>query len=112
MTYPFANTVKTVVDLLVDAKYDELEQLTSGTRLSSEEMARAVRQYGRVLVAPPIQAYDELDVVQVRQATPPRWSVRMSLWTAEEGRSDLSVEMTVVERNKGFGIEVDDIHVL
>jgi hypothetical protein len=36
----------------------------------------------------------------------------MSLWTVEEGRSDLSLELTVAESGDGYLIEVDDIHVL
>ena len=43
---------------------------------------------------------------------PPRWSVRMDLWTAEEGRSDLSLELTIIESGRGYTVELDDIHVL
>lgn len=112
MAYGFESTVKSVVDLLVAGKYMELEELSTGTRISADDMADAIRQYGRVLVAPPQYAYEDLDVVQVRNASPPRWSVRMGLWTAEEGRSDLSLELTVAESGDGYIIEVDDIHVL
>jgi hypothetical protein len=112
MIYPFAAIVKSVVDLLVAGKYEQLEKLTAGTRLNADDMAGAVREYGRVLVAPPEHTYEGLDVVQVRNASSPRWSVRMSLWTAEEGRSDLSLELTVMEIGRGYAVEVDDIHVL
>jgi len=112
MNYPFGETVKTVVGLLVAGKYQELEDLTSGTRLSAEDMGGAIRQHGRALVTPPEQAYEELDVVEVRDASPPRWSVRMNLWTAEEGRSDLSLELTVIHTEPSYTVELDDIHVL
>lgn len=36
----------------------------------------------------------------------------MPLWTIEEGRSDLSLELTLVENDKTISIELDDIHVL
>jgi hypothetical protein len=36
----------------------------------------------------------------------------MPLWTREEGRSDLSVEITLIAQNGDFRIELDDIHVL
>ena len=104
--------MKLVIALLVAEKYAELDNLTAGTRLSANDMAGAIRQYGRVLVAPPEEAYEDLDVVQVKNASLPRWSVRMSLWTAEEGRSDLSLELTITESGNGYLIEVDDIHVL
>jgi hypothetical protein len=112
MMYPFARAVKSIVDLLVARKYEQLEQPASGTRLSAGDMAEAVRQYGRVLVSPPEEAYESLDVIQVRNALPPRWSVRVNLWTAEEGRSDLSLELTVTESGGGYAVEIDDIHVL
>ena len=78
MSYPFSQTVKSVVHLLIAGKYEELEELTSGTRLSAGDMAGAVRQYGRVLVTPPEEIYEDLDVVRVRNTSPPRWSVRMN----------------------------------
>ncbi|XVQ08800.1 DUF7668 domain-containing protein [Spirillospora sp. CA-255316] len=40
------------------------------------------------------------------------WAVCVPLWTAEEGRSDLTVEATVTEGPDGPRVEVDDIHVL
>jgi hypothetical protein len=43
---------------------------------------------------------------------PPTWSVRCDLWTVEEGRSDLSLELTVVAAPLGPTIEVDNLHVL
>ncbi len=112
MNYPFGQTVKSVVHLLVAANYEQLEELTSGTRLTAADMARVIREYGRVLIAPPEHAYEDLDVVQVRNASPARWSVRMSLWTVEEGRSDLSLELTIIECPTGYAVELDDIHVL
>jgi hypothetical protein len=36
----------------------------------------------------------------------------MPLWTREEGRSDLSIAITVIADGEGFRIELDDIHVL
>ena len=36
----------------------------------------------------------------------------MPLWTQEEGRSDLTVGMTIIEQQNNFVVELDDIHVL
>ena len=36
----------------------------------------------------------------------------MDLWTAEEGRSDLTLELTLTDsRGEIYQIEIDDIHV-
>jgi hypothetical protein len=34
------------------------------------------------------------------------------LWTAEEGRSDLSLELSAIPIDGGHRFEIDDLHVL
>jgi len=104
--------VQRVIGFLVAGRYSELESLTNGIRVSAQEMATAIADYGRNLVSPPEEAFRLMDVVEVPSADPPRWSITMPLWTREEGRSDLSIELTVIVADKGFTIELDDIHVL
>lgn len=104
--------VREVVQLLVTGRYAEIEALTKGVRLSAPEMVKAIRDYGRQLVVPPDEAFGLMDVVEVQNAQPPRWSITMPLWTQEEGRSDLSLELTLIGDQKAFRIEIDDLHVL
>ena len=104
--------VAQVLGLLAQKKYAELARLTNEVRLSAQEIAQAVADYGRTLVEPPEDAFSLLDALQVRGAQPPRWSITMPVWTREEGRSDLSVELTVTDFGNGFSIELDDLHVL
>ena len=104
--------IRQVIEYLATGRFVELEKLTKGQRLSAQEMARAIGEYGMELVLPPDYAFELMDVVEVRDAKPPQWSVAMPLWTREEGRSDLSVEVTLITDAEGFRIEIDDIHVL
>ena len=104
--------VRAIIELLVDGKYAELETLTKGIRLTGGEMAKAIADYGRQLVVPPEDAFELMDVLEVRAVQPPRWSITMPLWTKEEGRSDLSLELTLIGDQEPFGVELDDIHVL
>ncbi len=104
--------VREIIELLVTGRYAELETLTKGVRLSAQEMAKAISDYGRQLVMPPEEAFQLMDVVEIRNAQPPRWSVTMPLWTQAEGRSDLSLELTLMRGHRTFDIELDDIHVL
>ena len=101
-----------VINLLVECKYPELEALTNGVRLKASDMDRAISEYGRKLVPPPQDAFKLMDVVEIKDAPNPRWLVAMPLWTQEEGRADLTVEITLIRCNKGFQVELDDIHVL
>ncbi len=104
--------VRQVLALLVAGKYSELETLTHGVRFNAKEIATAVADYRRKLVLPPENGFGLMNVVEVKNAQPKRWSIAMPLWTQEEGRSDLTVEMTVIEQQNGVAVELDDIHVL
>ncbi len=104
--------IRHVIELLVQKKFSEIVNLTGGTRLDATSIHNALSDYGRTLVMPPDDAYKNMDVIAIKDATPPRWSVRMNLWTVEEGMSDLSIELTVTESGDDFAIELDDIQVL
>jgi len=112
MSDQFHETVSLVHNLLVTGQYAELEKLTGGVRLSEEEMRKTITDYGRTLIAPPNSAFELMDLIDAKNAEPPRWSITMPLWTQEEGRSDLSIELTVTEQKDGYKIELDDLHVL
>jgi hypothetical protein len=74
-------------------------------------MATAIADYGRHLVSPPDSAFGFMDVVETLNVQPPRWSVVMPLWTQEEGRSDLSLELTIIREDDSFRVQLDDIHI-
>ncbi len=58
-------------------------------------------------------AFQAVDVVPVSGSDPQRWSVVIPLWTREEGRSDLSLEIIVEDSPaQRYPVEVDDLHVL
>jgi hypothetical protein len=101
-----------LIALLVDKKYDDLERITRGRRLSSKAIRFTIAQYGRHLVMPPDEQFDELDCVPVRDSAPPAYGIRFDLWTAEEGRSDLTLEFTVHGTDESHDVEIDDLHVL
>jgi hypothetical protein len=105
--------VRSIVGMLVARDYAGIERETEGQRLTAAELENGVAEYGRTLVMPPEHAFQKIDVVQVTAPGPRRWSIRFDLWSAEEGRSDLSLEMTIIERADGtLMVEVDDLHVL
>ncbi len=57
---------KHVMKLLVERRYDELEEVTGGTRLSADAIADAVDDVGAPLVMPPPATWNALHVVAVR----------------------------------------------
>jgi hypothetical protein len=105
-------TIQNLLSLLVERKYLEIEAMTNGVRLSAVQIQNAIRSYGRTLVIPPESAFGLIDPIEVNGIHPAQWSINLPLWTKEEGRSDLSIEMTIIETKPTFTIELDDIRVL
>ena len=97
-----------VMDLLVSQKYKELSDMTRTVRLSEEAIKSAITYYGKQLISPPIEAFKLMDVIPI-QSNNAGWSVVMPLWTQEEGRSDLTMELTIVKAEGDFRVELDDI---
>lgn len=112
MTDHIRPIVLQVLTLLAKKQYAELEMLTQGVRLCADHIDKTVAAYGRSIVVPPDSAFEFMDVIRVTIANPSRWSVTMPIWTQEEGRSDLSIELTVIDTVDGPRIEIDDLHVL
>lgn len=110
--YDILFAVRKIVDLLVMGKFDAVAQACSKTRLTADDIRSVIDDYGRHLKPPPAGAYSKLDVIKITNATRPTWSVRVPLYTVEEGISDLTLELTVIEFGKSVQIELDDIHVL
>jgi hypothetical protein len=105
--------LKQVITWLVDGDYASVEARTRGVRLSRDLIQEAIHEYGRKLIPPPQAAFENLDAIRVTNALHPTWSIRFDLWTQEEGRSDLSIECTVIDRQDGTLVfELDNIHVL
>ena len=106
--------VRQICKLLAAQDYQQISMLTAGIRLSEEEIGKAVSAYDRTLIAPPERAFDLLNIIEIKTQKfvgVRQWAVVMPLWTKEEGRSDLSMELTVFESDP-VRVELDDIHVL
>lgn len=74
------------------------------------ELDRAVREYGRTLVALPEEAWGLVDVHPLEDGS--GVALEVPMWTIEEGRSDLTLELSASERDASVAIEIDDLHVL
>jgi hypothetical protein len=108
-----AATVIQLLQWLVAGEFSSIEKYTHGVRLSASLLEQAVHSYGRTLVMPPQSALEYLDVVEIENSDPRAWSVRVDLWTIEEGRSDLSLECMLIDRPDAMlTAEIDNLHVL
>jgi hypothetical protein len=106
-------TVSAFTDRLAQGDYDGLCRLARASRLGPADLERVVRDYGRQLVTLSSAAFEALDLVPVSHSQPQRWSVVVPLWSKEEGRSDLSLELTLEDSSAAaYAVEIEDLHVL
>lgn len=105
-------TLRIVVALLVDGEYQALDNLTGGERLKAADIERAVRDFGHRLAMPPSDGLPPtFNVIQT--ALPGEYAVDLYLWTEDLGESDLSLELTLRERDQGlFAVQIDNIRVM
>lgn len=105
-------TARRLVTMLAVRDYAGLAFWSKGVRLGASDMRLAIRDYGRTVIVPPGEDLPDIDVVRVGNAEPGRWSVDIPLWTKEEGKSDLTLEATMIEsEGEVMDVEIDDIHV-
>lgn len=106
-------TVRKVIELLAARQYRELEALSRGIRLTAEQIESAVREYGRTVIPLPSSGVALIDYVSIQNANPAAWSAYVPLFTQEEGRSDLTIDLTLVESGTDlFEVELNDLRVL
>ncbi len=111
MDTKFRDPIRLLVEELVQGHFAQLERDGRSGRLSADELQEALREYGRTIITLPDEALNLADVHSVAgQRT--RWAVDVPLWTAEEGRSDLTLSLTISESRDGVRLEIDDLHVL
>jgi len=103
-------TARHLHELLAGRKYAEMELMSGGRRLTADQLAESIRDYGCSVARPPEDL--QLDVVKVETA-PDTWSVNVSIFTTEEGRSDLTLEVTMTKTAEPLcKVEIDGLHVL
>ncbi len=101
-----------LTNLLASGDFASAERMTGGHRLSAADLERAVSEYVRTLVPLPPEALDELDVVAVQGAELPTFNGDIDLWTSEQGRSDLTLQLELVDRYGGaYKVSILDLHV-
>ena len=106
------STARKIVDLISVGRYDLALHACSSSRLSKVDIEGVIAGYGRTLAHPPNDFDQYLDAVLIIGRSVPTWSVRVPLWTYEEGRSDLTLELTIAEDPEKPNVELDDLRVL
>src|SRR5688500_4313886 len=105
-------TVEEVLRCVVAQDFDTLLQIAPGSRMTAEDLRTALADYHREPIMPVAPVEELFDVVEVHGSSPASWSVGLPLWTKEEGRSDLTLEMRFIDSDADlYTIEIEDLHV-
>lgn len=105
--------MKQIISVFVEGNYEILERQSKGVRLSAKEMQAAIADYGRRLTNPPEEHFALATFGRIEVGEPAYW-VDLPFYTAEEGRSDLEIRLTIYDRldtHCQFVFEIDDILV-
>lgn len=107
------HTVGMILNLLAESKYSELSELCIGNDIQAEDIERAVSDYPYKPIYPKSEINDLLNIIEVEDSNPREWSVYCDLWTEEEGRSDLNLQISLIESpGEFYQFQIDGIHVL
>lgn len=94
--------------ILSEKKYENLDQLTAGSRVKISDLITMIERYGRQVIG--INT-DDLSIVQLEDGS--GWSVWANFETKEEGKSDLVLIMRILRGSKPleYRAVLDDLRV-
>lgn len=102
--------LKNLVHELVVGNYAKLVVDGRAGRLTADELQWATQKYNLTLNELPDEVFDLAHVYRIGGKD--KWLVDLPLWTAEEGLSDLTLQVTVQITPHGVLTEIDDLHVM
>ncbi|MGV8734758.1 MAG: DUF7668 domain-containing protein [Pseudomonas asiatica] len=102
-----------ITELLASADYESLSNMCHGVRLNAKEIENAIEEYGETLIPVPWSELTSAIIIEITNSIPKAWSVTCPLWSKAEGKSDLTLELTMIATPSGeLTVELDNIHVL
>lgn len=104
------NTLKELVDLLVNGDFESLSDVKGVREISEADIARIItniEDYGCQLTSLPEVSW-ETSVCQWMQGY---WNLLIDLFAIEEGISDLVLSVRVYESEKSYIFEVQSVYV-
>lgn len=98
---------------LAAGNYGDVERDGRAGHLTAEDLRRLIVDYGETLIPLPDDAFDVGgDAYLLEGSDPPEWAIDQDLWTKEQGRSDLTLQLDVTFADGEYRLEVTDLHVL
>lgn len=105
------DAIRRLVADLASGRFDDLEADGRAGLLSGSELEAAIRDYGRTLIPLPDEALALIDCFP-RDGDASTMFFDVPLWTVEEGRSDLTLQLVATDDRGRHRLEITDLHVL
>ncbi len=102
--------VRQIASRLADG--GNMDDVVRRSRVTSDEISNAIHGYGCTLVSPPHSAFEDVTPIAVEGSAGTVWTMDAPLYTLEEGRSDLSMILTMRIVSDQYEFEIDDVRVL
>lgn len=102
------NTIKSIVEMLVKERYEEIFSNDLNKLISAEDIRSAIREYGGMITLPPNEEYLKFDIYEINEN---KCSADFDLWVNSE-RSDLTLSCTIFYANGKYEYSIENIHVL
>ena len=106
--------IESVVERLAAKDYAGLARdglVSHSAQANDPGIGTWLEDYPATLTRLPAEAWDHAERGRLSNS-PEAWWVVVDLWTAEEGRSDLSMEATVQEVDGKVRVVIDNVHVM
>lgn len=102
--------LRNLVHELVIGRYQQLEVDGRAGRLTANELKKAITRYSVHLLDLPDEAFALAHVYRIEEGD--TWMIDLPLWTVEEGRSDLTLQVTSTFDGERWKVAIDDLHVM
>ncbi len=105
--------LRDLVHELVDRNYVGLEADRRAGILNAGQLKQAITNYGGTLLDLPAEAFEpQFTTAYPKTNQRGQWLVDLTLWTEEEGPSDLTLQVRVQPTTDNVLLTIEDIHVM
>lgn len=103
--------IRRLVKDLAEHRFAELEADGRAGRVTAEELKHTIDAYGMTITELPDEAIGLIEIYSVH-GQPGLLLADVPLWTLQEGRSDLTLSVTIHQTETCSKVEINDISVM
>jgi len=111
LTPEIIRAIKDIESILVSKKYNELFSEKRTNRLSSEDVEKAIKDYGGKVTVRPPNSLSNIQAIKIEGSDIDTYRVDYDLYV-DYKQSDLTLSVIVVKTKDKYVASIEDLHVL